>query len=335
MFKKILIVSKMTELELDEFLFDAEVEAVHRQRNVDTRALIERDKIHYKTFEQIVSCFKEYDVSLEVIKRQNVFKRDLDKGWDLVVVVGGDGTFMDVARYIHDCTPLFGIKSSPFSMGGHFHTNLSNARDHIRRLFEGAPDKDFSLRPRTRVKGVVENGNTIVDYALNEILIGDVYKAGYDSLDIHYRGTVYETGSSGLIVSTFRGKTGWYDNIPIREQDPAVISRYRSAMEKAGLENRDMLLRECDFKPGQEAMVRYKTMMRKSEGPCPGNDYGTLLPGEEMVVFCRVISDGAVTFDGHKPTRIRKRVYPFYYGNRLTISVSDKPLMCVEFDNRF
>jgi len=332
MFKKILIVSKMTELEFDEYLYDAEIESIHRQRNVDTKALIERDKIHYKTFEKIVSCFTDYDVNLEVIKRQNVFKRDLDKGWDLVVVVGGDGTFMDVARYIHNETPLFGIKSSPFSLGGHYHTNLSNADAHIRMLFEGALDKDFNIRPRTRVQGVVENGNTIVDYALNEILVGDVYKAGYDSLDILYKGEIYETGSSGLIVSTYNGKTGWYDNIPIQEKNPEVIAKYRAAMENSGLENRDILLRDSDFKNGEETIVRYKTMMRKSEGPCTGNDYGTLLPGEKMVVVCKVISDGAVTFDGHKPTRIRKRVYPLYYGNHVTISISDNPLNCVEFE---
>ncbi len=242
--------------------------------------------------------------------------------------VGGDGTFMDVARYIKDETPMFGIKSSPTSMGGHYNTNFSNAEENIRKIIEGK----FVVNKRTRVKGEVRNEFTITDHAMNEIYVGDYAAAGFAYLDIYLNGDKFETGGSGLVASTFRGKTGWYDNIFVPEMDPERKKMYSRAHKNEGLQDVPVACWDSMFKEGEEDIIRYKIrepgkMISKNHG----YTHGVLNPGDEIKVVSWVLIDGTASFDGNKKHMIRPRSYNLEYGNEIIISASDKPLSTIAF----
>jgi len=326
--KKVLIVSKMTELEFDEFRYGAAVDQYYAKNNTDVKALEKNHKYHYESLDKVISCFMKHGVNPGLIKKQGMDRRDFREEWDLIVPVGGDGTFMDVARYILDDTLVFGIKSSPNSVGGHYNTNFSNAEENIERLLSG----DYKVEKRARIEGIVKNEFRITDLALNEIFIGDKYNPGYAKLEIYVDNELFKTGSSGLVVSTFHGRTGWYDHIPVIEKDPAKIKPIKETLRKAGLnDNVRIICSDADFKESEKEVVRYKLREGKNLGQSYGYDYGILKPSQELKVVSRIFVDGCVSFDGNKPTRPRHRMYDLHLGAKVTVRISDKPLHVVGF----
>jgi hypothetical protein len=320
----------MTELEFYETKYGAAVEHFYKETNTDVKSLEENHKYHYDSLNNVKSIFEKQGIVPATILKQSISTSDFKQGWDVIVPVGGDGTFIDTARYVLDDTLFFGIKSSPNSVGGHFNTNFSNAEENITKLLKG----DFSIEKRTRIKGVINNGTKIIDYALNDIVIGDEYLSGYAKLDIYLNGEKIKSGSSGVLVSVYSGKTGWYDNIAKFESDPEKLRLARKVLSEVGFPS-DINI-ECynsRFKESDGDTLRYKTMMRKhDELPNWGNDYGIIAPGNDLVVVSRILADGRVFFDGSKPTKIRHRAYPINYGNEIRISASDKYLNVVKFD---
>jgi NAD kinase len=329
---RILIISKTTELEAYEMIHGATVEEYLERTNKNILDLERRRDRHNESLEMIRDAFESRGVRPAVFRNQSITKRDLQQDWDFIIPVGGDGTYMDAARYILDDTPLFGIKSNPYSAGGHYNTHFSNAEEHIARLFSG----DFSLEQRTRIEGRVKNGYNIVDLALNEIMVGDKNTAGFAKADIHINGEVYRTGSSGVVVATYKGSTGWAYKIPIIEADNERLNPIKEALRTAGLEDEANKIRivseDAEFKDGEENIIRYKVRETGHEGSGIGHDYGILKPGEEMTIVSKMFSGGSAIFDGNKETMSRHRVYDLPLSSEIKIRISDKPLYVVQFD---
>lgn len=329
MIKNILVVSKMTEIEFEEMRYGDAVEQFYKSKKKDFEMAQMEHELHYQGLDKILNAFVKNGLSPGIIKKQAIGKSDFKKKWDLIVPVGGDGTFMDVARYVTDDTPIFGIKSSPTSFGGHYNTNFQNAEENIKKIVQG----DCFIKHRTRVKGEVKNEFTIIDHAMNEIYIGDYAATGFSYLDIYLNGQKFETGGSGLVASTYRGRTGWYDNIFIPEMNPEKLIRYKRAHEKECLPNIPIACRDSMFKDGEEEVIRYKIREPgKMVSENPGYTYGVLQPGDEMKVVSWVLIDGAASFDGNKKHMIRPRSYNLEYGNEVIISASNKPLSIIAFE---
>jgi hypothetical protein len=295
--KNILLVSKMTEIETNEHLYGAAVDHYYRLNNIDVKTLEENHDYHYKSLDIVVDSFKKQGIEPSVIFKNSIGQRDFLIPWDLICVVGGDGTFMDVGRYVKDATPFFGIKSSPKSIGGHYDVNFSNAKDAIDKIFQGK----YIIEPQTRIEGKILNGSEITDLALNDIFVGDKYSTGYSKLDIN--GSII--AGSGIVFSSYRGQSGWYNNIPLLNKDNE---------EKA------------KFNIGEKNFIRYKVLIGANNNKF---EYGIIKPNEELVLTSKIFMDGVVAFDGNKPTRSRHRFYDMSYGAKVTIKVSDKPLYVV------
>ena len=330
-FKKVLIVSKMTEIEFDEFRYGDAVDEYYKRNKTDVPALEKKHEYHQENLEKVINCFRDNDINPGIIPRQSISKRDFNGNWDLIVAVGGDGTYMDTARYVLDDTLFLGIKSSPYSVGAHFNTSFTDAEENIKRLLKG----DFGVSEKMRLKGVVESdGFTITDYALNEIAIGDTYLPGFAYLDVHMDGKVYNTGSSGIVIAPYSGRTGWHDNINLLEKDAERVERIRKAVRDVGIEDEDdleLMCKKAKFGPDEQDTARYRTMMARDMGSNFGFDYGILKPGEELKIVSKMRVDGMVFFDGSKPTKPRPRTYQLNYDGNVLVSISEKPLYTVEF----
>ncbi len=296
--KKVLIISKTTELEMGELAYGSAVEEHYRRKHIDISALEENHKYHYDSLEKVVKAFQSQGITPGVRERQNIAKSDFKQKWDLIVPVGGDGTLMDAARYLTDDTLLFGIKSSPHSVGGHYSTNFSNAEEHIRKLISG----EFEIEKRARIQGIIQNEFTIEDLALNDILISDLYSSGLSAIQVYLDGRWTKVGSSGILISTYKGADGWYNNIKVDGEG-------------------------YEFGSGEENVLRYKFRdLNKKVSDEKAKDSGIIMPGEELLIISNMVADGKAIFDGNKPTKPRHRVYDFEYGNTLKIRLSDKPL---------
>jgi hypothetical protein len=316
----------MTELEFDEFKFGSAVDEYHKLQNVDVKKLEENHEYHYRSLETIVNAFQENGVSPGIIKKQNLGRSDFREAWDLIVPTGGDGTFMDAARYVRDETLFFGIKSTPKSVGGHYATNFGNAVEHINQVLRGR----FTVERRARIEGTVRSDISLTDLALNDLYVGDRYVVGYSRLELHLPGGVVEANGNGVIFSTYHGRTGWYDNIPVFEKDPQLNRRAREALGARGLpEGAALLAARCEFSPAEQGVIKYKILMRDRKRDPASPDYGTLLPGETCTVISKVPSNGCVSFDGNKTSRPRHRMYDLPSGAAVTVRVADAPLLVV------
>jgi len=124
-------------------------------------------------------------------------------GVDLVIAVGGDGTFLDASHHVVDI-PLLGINSSSSSSFGHFclatERNLSKVLDQI----EG----DEILPERLLRLELSINGSDLPELVLNEVLVAHSNPAATSRYFITLRAEREEQRSSGLWIGTPSGSTG-------------------------------------------------------------------------------------------------------------------------------
>lgn len=330
--KNILIVSKMTGVEVRENRYGEATGVMSRKLGIDIEKEQKSHDYHHKCLENVINLFKKHGTSPGVIRKQNISKSDFDdNNWDLIVGVGGDGTFIDIARYIRNSTPVFGIKSTPSSYGGHFYTHFGNAEEHIERLFQ----KDYEVIERTRIEGKMFEGKAFddefTDVSLNEIYVGDKFATGFSKLTLDDKTGQFESGSSGLVVSTYSGRTGWYDHINVWEDNPREMELVRKAFEDAGLPYREVQCLNAKFKDNETDIGRYKFREAGHQSVESTKNYGILKPGEVITIHSKIFEDGAVIFDGSKPTKFRPRVYELHSGSKVEIKISDKPLHVVKF----
>ena len=124
---------------------------------------------------------------------------------DLVIVMGGDGTMLSVARsLIDDDVPLVGINRGRFG----FLTDLrvEDMLVQIDRILAG----DFIKEPRVMlVAKVVRDGQVLhANYALNDVVIKSALRLIELEVTINNR-FVHKQRADGLIISTPTGTTAY------------------------------------------------------------------------------------------------------------------------------
>lgn len=125
---------------------------------------------------------------------------------DIVVAIGQDGLVANVAKYLHG-QPVVGVNPDPASAGGIL---ARCAPADAARILAAAAVGQATIEARTMVEARLDSGETIV--ALNEIFVGHhshqsaVYDIAFGDRSEHH-------SSSGLLVSTGTGATGWAKSI--------------------------------------------------------------------------------------------------------------------------
>lgn len=123
------------------------------------------------------------------------------KGMQLVVTVGGDGTFLRAARYIKDDTPILGINSNPKRKEGFFTTaTIKNFERRFKRPWKVTKLGRLEAKLNNKPLGVL---------ALNEFFISHLRPQQSSLYDISVGKKKEFHKSSGVIVSTPAGSHGW------------------------------------------------------------------------------------------------------------------------------
>lgn len=139
-------------------------------------------------------------------RQARVDRADLDRfvfePEDLVVAVGQDGLVANCAKYL-DGQLVIGINPDPGEYEGILVPNLPEAAgDLLRDCVAGNPE----VESRTMVQARLDDGQELL--ALNEIFVGHrTHQSARYRLDWH--GETERQSSSGLIVATGTGATGW------------------------------------------------------------------------------------------------------------------------------
>ena len=132
---------------------------------------------------------------------------EMYKSVDFVVVIGGDGTILRVARSaaIFD-TPILGINFG--TLGYLADVEKVNAIDAIEKVLNG----DFTIENRMMLEPYVERGcvSHEINLALNEVCITNSVCSRMIKLSVEVNGEYYDTfRADGIIVSTPTGSTAY------------------------------------------------------------------------------------------------------------------------------
>jgi NAD+ kinase len=156
---------------------------------------------HYETLEAL-----QKELDRRGIKYDSVARADLgdnaDK-YDLVISVGGDGTFLDASHAIRN-TPLLGVNSARSSSFGHF--CLAN-NETVAQVLDDIIAGYIEPWPLVRLQ-LVLNGEPLPEPVLNEVLVCHSNPAGTSRYSIAIGNKKEEQRSSGVLIGTPSGSTG-------------------------------------------------------------------------------------------------------------------------------
>ena len=169
---------------------------------------IDRIELQHREFEAALNCVL---TGIPVHwRRSRISRCDLDRFLfepdDIVVVLGQDGLVANVARYLNG-QPVLGFNPAKGRYEGVLVPHQPEAiADSLKTITAGRG----SFEHRTMVQALLDDGQALV--ALNEIFIGHSshQSARYR---IHWDQDVELQSSSGVIVSTGTGSTGWATSI--------------------------------------------------------------------------------------------------------------------------
>lgn len=143
-------------------------------------------------------------------RRGLVERGDLDRFLfapdDVVVVVGQDGLVANVAKYL-DGQPVIGINPDPTQVAG---VLCGHRPEEAGRLLAAAASGTAAYSRRSMVRLVADDGQEL--RALNEVYVGHVtHQTSRYTLTVD--GAAERQASSGVIVGTGTGATGWCRSI--------------------------------------------------------------------------------------------------------------------------
>jgi NAD kinase len=125
---------------------------------------------------------------------------------DLIVSVGGDGTFVKAAGLIKDQT-IVGINSDPDTSEGLLKSIFAHEIEKLNDVLDG----EYKIIKRERAV-VFINGKRAKELVVNVVFVGASSQFHCSRYIINFRGQKEEHRSSGVIISTGTGSTAWHQS---------------------------------------------------------------------------------------------------------------------------
>lgn len=164
-----------------------------------SRQLKTPHQLHANALVIIEKSLKERGLHFHALPREKIRGKIKD---DLVISVGGDGTFLETSHYM-DQGLLMGVNSMPgFSVGYFCKTELKNFELTLDRILSDQAKIVWLHRLRTKI-----NGRVLGPLVLNDILFTNINPAAISRYEIKVGSKKEEQRSSGLWISTAAGST--------------------------------------------------------------------------------------------------------------------------------
>ena len=158
-------------------------------------------EIDTKSLSKIQEIFSKSET--KTIAFNEVKKTDLIEA-DLIITLGGDGTFVKAANLIEDSF-ILGINAEPDNSEGALMEIHLEEVDKLREIVKG--NFEEILRQRVKIK---LNGKALDEHAINEVYVGATSQFHTSRYKIKFNGVEEEHRSSGVIISTGTGSAAWF-----------------------------------------------------------------------------------------------------------------------------
>ncbi|HEY3999768.1 MAG TPA: hypothetical protein VGO93_12920 [Candidatus Xenobia bacterium] len=294
--KSVLVLSKETRLQAAARQLGlgdlAEAETALRQSQVDVTSMQAEHKAHTQSVEQVVGALQGRGVACRVVPILEIQDKDFT-GQDLILSVGGDGSFVSCTCHVHD-QPILGINSNPpavkgqriWSVGYYTRTTAADFPRRLQALMEG---RGYRVTPFTRMEVRLNGGSTPV-LAFAEVYVGHPLRKKNSRHLLEVDGVHEEQyKTSGLIVYPAHAYTAWAgDEGADPPADPASIYYFVTGVQR-------------------------RPELKLRGGPIHGR-----------LVATSSLTDGVVSVDTYTE-------YPFLFGHTVEITRSSHDLRMIEF----
>lgn len=208
----------------------ARMRSLLRGRDPVVARMLEADREHQETVKQTREC-------LRALGADAVFRYRADaafeRGVDLVVTVGGDGTLLWAAHRVGADSPLIAINSAPGDSVGFF---CSAKRESMADALSDALKGKALATELTRIRVAVD-GEVVAPRVLNDVLFAHAVPAATTRYTLSHKKRSAQHKSSGLWVATAAGSTAAIysaggkpqpitsDRLQFRVREPYVFDR--------------------------------------------------------------------------------------------------------------
>ncbi len=277
-------------------------------------------------FEEYQDAHDTYRASVEIL--QDALPRKVRNQWidrsflprflfgskDLIVTLGQDGLVVNTAKYLSN-QPVLAFNPDPERFDG---VLLLFSIDDAARSIENALAGLYPIRRVSMACARLNDGQEL--YAVNDLFIGHKshgsarYRLEFDDGDEETE-PGEEQSSSGIIVSTGAGSTGWLSSIIHGAFGVAANYMNRRGItpfQKAAQEGLDWESEELVF------TVREPFVSRTSAA---GIVHGRIKPGHRLVLTSRMPQSGVIFSDG-----VEDDYLPFNSGAVAEIGIADRKL---------
>ncbi|MCP4073377.1 MAG: hypothetical protein GY742_16815 [Hyphomicrobiales bacterium] len=227
-----------------------------------------------------------------------VLRDDLDRflfaTGDIIVAIGQDGLVANLAKYLEG-QPVIGITPDPGQTEGVLTPLMVET---LAQLLQRVAARDIDTKSHTMVEAQLDDGQNLT--ALNELFVGHRSHQSARYV-VHFDSKEEFQSSSGIIVSTGTGLTGWA----------------RSIMTATH--------RDTAFAPDDPHAVFF------AREPWPGKlagcelDYGKINRNMNIALTSRMNEGGVIFADGIEQDYLR-----FDWGSKVNITLSEKTLNLVQ-----
>jgi NAD kinase len=213
---------------------------------------------------------------------------------DLVVPLGQDGLVANVAKYL-DGQLVLGVNPDRASVDG---VLVRHSPGAVAELLHEAAAGRCRVETRTMVEARLDDGQRLL--ALNEVFVGHrTHQSARYRISV--AGRAERQSSSGLIVSTGTGATGWARSIQLQRRASVVLPR-----------------------PAERKLVFFVREAFPSRTTGTDLDGGSLDAGESLEVVSEMNEDGVIFGDGVEMDRL-----DFAWGKTAVVAAAEERLQLV------
>ncbi|MBI4309433.1 MAG: NAD(+)/NADH kinase [Candidatus Omnitrophica bacterium] len=241
---------------------------------------------HFWTLSYVEAVLKHRKLKFTKICRGTGFNYKL---YDLIITVGGDGTFLEAARNLTGSQVIWGINSDPTWSVGRFCSG--NARN-FERMLDAIMQGKAAVRTFNRLLLSFDNGTQPMN-AVNDVLVCHHNPAALSRYYITAGKIKEEQRSSGVWVSTAAGSSG--------------------GIHSAGGKILPQNSRNIQYKP-RELYRGHGTKYRLTGG---------VLKPRQKITMTSLIREGVVFVDGSHIC------LPFSFGAAIQVGSSPEPLKVI------
>jgi NAD kinase len=205
-FDKIVIITRKTPLD----------ELIHKfNTKSQAKFYIEATGGDFSWYERVSS---KYEQSLDKLKNtlpQSIKKQFIDRDFlpnflfgerDLIITLGVDGLVVNTAKYLNG-QPILAVNPDPSTIDG---VLLPFSVEQVSERLSRVLDNDYRTKDITMAKAVLNDGQSI--YGFNDLFIGQKSHTSA-RYSIQYASQMEHHISSGIIITTGAGSTGWFKSI--------------------------------------------------------------------------------------------------------------------------